>query len=189
MNLYDFYVFVKNITRNITDGIMDVQIYTDGSCHTQLKIGAWAALIFLENEKIILKGNRRETTHNAMEILAVLEALDFLENQFFAKEKSLDVVKNQTLIFSKIEIVSDSQYVVRILERKEKLRAKDFLTKKKVPIRNVDLVKRLIEKIETLPLILTKIKAHQPKTEEVNYNIEVDHVVRRELRRLVKMEN
>ena len=29
-----------------------MQIYTDGSCHTQQKIGGWAAVILFENKKI-----------------------------------------------------------------------------------------------------------------------------------------
>mgnify|MGYP000595242266 CR=1 FL=1 len=35
---------------------MQIQIFTDGSCHTQQRIGGWAAIIFLEDEKIELKG-------------------------------------------------------------------------------------------------------------------------------------
>jgi len=141
-----------------------IQIYTDGSCHTQQKIGGWAAIILFGKEKIELKGHELETTHNAMELLAVLKALDFLE------EKNIS--------FSKIEIISDSQYVVGILNRKEKLKQANFLTKKNTPIRNVDLVKDLIEKIETFPLIFTKVKAHQKKTQQINYNRVVDKLAR-----------
>ena len=148
--------------------IMQIKIFTDGSCHTQQKIGGWAALIFFEKKKIELKGYELETTHNAMELLAVLKALDFLEE------------KNNTI--TKIEIVSDSQYVVGILNRKEKLKHANFLTKKNNPIRNVDLVKRLIEKIEILPISFTKVKAHQKKTSQINYNRVVDKLARAEVR-------
>ncbi len=149
---------------------MQIQIYTDGSCHTQQRVGGWAAIIFWKKEKIELTGFEKDTTHNAMEILAVLEALDFLEKE-----------NNNT--FTKIEIISDSQYVVRILERKEKLKANNFLTKKNTPIRNVELVKRLITKIETLPLIFTKIKAHQKATNKINYNRVVDKLAREQVRK------
>lgn len=150
---------------------MQIQIYTDGSCHTQQKVGGWAAIIFIGNEKLELKGFEKDTTHNAMEMLAVLKALDFLEKNYSSNT------------FTKIEIVSDSQYVVRILERKEKLKGKSFLTKKGTPIRNVDLVKKLIDRIETLPLIFTKIKAHQKATDVINYNRVVDHLARNEVRK------
>jgi len=152
---------------------MQIQIYTDGSCHTQQKVGGWAAIIFWEKEKVELKGVVKNTTHNAMEILAVLKALDFLEKKQFSNNA-----------FTKIEIVSDSQYVGRILDRKEKLKANNFLTKKKNAIRNIDLVKKLIERIETMPLIFTKIKAHQKATEKINYNRVVDKLAREEVRKI-----
>ena len=151
-----------------------IQIYTDGSCHTQKLIGGWAAVIILENNFIELKGHQFDTTHNAMEILAVLEALDYVEEN--------------NITFTKIEIISDSQYVVRIIERKERLKKNNFLTKKNKPIRNINLVKRLILKIESLPLEFFKIKAHQKKTKTINYNIVVDKLAREEVRRLVKQE-
>jgi len=150
---------------------MQIQIFTDGSCHTQRKIGGWAAIILIENEKIQLKGYELETTHNAMELLAVLKGLDFLEKK--------------NIVLTKIEVISDSQYVVGILNRKEKLKRANFLTKKNISIRNVDLVKRLIEKIETLPIVFTKIKAHQKKTQEINYNRVVDKLARVEVRNRV----
>ena len=128
---------------------MTIQIYTDGSCHTQLKIGGWAALIFFNEKSEQLTGHETDTTHNRMELLAVLKALDFVE-------------KNNK-IFSEIEIFSDSQYVVRILERKEKLARNQFLTKAGKPIRNVDLVKLLIEYLDRLPFHFIKVKAHQKK--------------------------
>jgi len=151
---------------------MEIQIYTDGSCHTQLKIGGWAAIILLGKKKFEISGWEKNTTHNAMEILAVLKGLEFLNN---------NTITNS--IFTKIEIISDSQYVVGIIDRKEKLKHANFLTKKNTPIRNVDLVKQLIEKIETLPLLFTKIKAHQKKTDSINYNRVVDKMARAEIRK------
>ena len=54
--------------------------------------------------------------------------------------------------------------------------------KKNIPIRNVELVKNLIAKIESLPLIFTKIKAHQKKTNVINYNRVVDVLAREQVR-------
>ena len=155
---------------------MHIQIYTDGSCHTQQRVGGWAAIILGEKENLELKGFEINTTHNAMEILAVLKALDYLE------KNPIKVANVGT--FTTIEIVSDSQYVVRILERKEKLKTNNFLTKKGTPIRNVDLVKKLIKRIETLPLIFTKIKAHQKATDKINFNRVVDQLARGEVRKI-----
>ena len=73
-----------------------IEIYTDGSCHTQICIGAWASIILIGNEKINLSGVVENTTHNRMEILAVIKALDY-----FIKEINND--------FDKITIVSDGE--------------------------------------------------------------------------------
>ena len=32
------------------------EIYTDGSCHTQKCVGAWAAFILVQEQKIVLSG-------------------------------------------------------------------------------------------------------------------------------------
>ena len=56
-----------------------IEIYTDGSCHSQQLIGAWAALVFINGEKTILKGTEKETTHNRMELLAVINAIKHVE--------------------------------------------------------------------------------------------------------------
>ena len=33
------------------------EVYTDGSCHTQLCIGGWAVIIFVNGDKITLSGS------------------------------------------------------------------------------------------------------------------------------------
>lgn len=150
-----------------------IQIYTDGSCHTQKRVGGWAAILLIEKKRIEIKGHVFDTTHNAMEILAVLKALDYVVEKEFP--------------FTKIEIISDSQYVVRITDRKDKLKKANFLTKKNNAIRNIDLVKNLISKIESMPLIFSKIKAHQKKTNIINYNRVVDKLAREEVRKNIEM--
>jgi len=54
------------------------EIYTDGSCHTQLCIGAWASIILVDDKKIVLSGKEFNTTHNRMEILAVIKSIKYL---------------------------------------------------------------------------------------------------------------
>lgn len=144
-------------------------IYTDGSCHTQLRTGAWAALLFIGDKKIILKGVAEDTTHNRMELQSVIESLNYLQLHFPE--------------FKTIKIISDSQYVVHLRERKEKLIFKNFKTKAGKEIQNVDLVKKLFDFDDDLMVEYEKIKAHQQKVERVeNFNIEVDAIVRNLLR-------
>lgn len=151
-----------------------IELYTDGSCHTQKRIGAWAALLLMGEKQLTLKGLEKDTTHNRMEIVAVLKAFEFL-----IAEK---------IDFDSIVIYSDSQYVVDICERKEKLKQKNYLTKEGLSIQNIDLIKRLVEIIESFPVTFVKVKAHQKKSDSVNYNREVDILVRTYLRQAINNE-
>ena len=45
-------------------------------------MGAWAAVILVENEKKILTGIAENTTHQRMEITAVIEALNYVQKYF-----------------------------------------------------------------------------------------------------------
>ncbi len=145
-----------------------INIFTDGSCHTQLNIGGWAAILLFENEKIILKGKEINTTHNRMELLAVIKAIDH------ACEKH----KNPS-----ITIHTDSQYVFRIPERMEKLRKNKFITKKGNTLHNDDLLELLIKQIEEYKIVFVKVKAHRKQENGiVNYNTEVDILARQMVR-------
>lgn len=87
---------------------------------------------------------------------------------------------------STIRIISDSQYVVGLTDRSEKLSSQNFMTKKGTQISNADLVKTLLQYIATLPLSFTKIKAHQQKDNELNYNIVADKLARSIVRKLTE---
>lgn len=150
-----------------------IEVFTDGSCHTQLKIGGWASILFFEGRKEVIYGSENGTTHNRMEILAVLKALEHLTS------------KNKVL--EKVIIHSDSQYVVNIITRKEKLKRNKFLSKKGTPLQNADLVQRLIHFIENHNIEFVKVKAHQKETDIINHNHEVDKIVRKLVREKVKL--
>lgn len=146
-----------------------IKIYTDGSCHTQLLIGAWAAIVFIDDEKVILKGTVTDTTHNRMELLGIINSVDYVNAKGCGGQL--------------MEVYSDSQYAVNLLTRKERLKKNDFITKKGTPIQNVDLVKKLIELIETFNIKFVKVKAHQKDGDEINR--EVDLIVRQLVRKAV----
>lgn len=143
-----------------------IEIYTDGSCHTQLLVGAWAAIVFIDSEKILFQGTDSNTTHNRMELLAVIEAVNYVEKKYLFNRKML--------------VYSDSQYVVNLLTRKEKLKARNFITNRGTPIQNADLVTRLIKQIESHNLEFVKVKAHQKNGDK--WNREVDFLVRKLVR-------
>ena len=156
----------------MSDTIQIIKIYTDGSCHTKHRIGAWAAIILNDDIETDLYGLETDTTHNRMELQAILNALEYL--------KSNDLKSSSVLIYS------DSQYAVKIMERKDKLKTAKFKTKKGNSIQNNDLVQQLIEYIETMSLKFIKVKAHQKKSDIRNYNIDVDKRSRKIVRDYIR---
>ena len=52
-----------------------IKIYTDGSCLGNPGNGGWAAIIIDDNKKIQIKGSKKDTTNNQMELLAPINAL------------------------------------------------------------------------------------------------------------------
>ena len=148
-----------------------IEVYTDGSCNTKLKVGAWASIIFINDSEIVLKDTELNTTNNRMELSAVLNVLEY--------------IKNNNLDKSKIIIYTDSQYVEGIEGRIKKFKAQDYKTKKNEDIRNVDLVKELVYFIENMNISFVKVKAHQKENGTKNYNRFVDKLCRKLVREYV----
>ena len=155
----------------INNQIVIAEIYTDGSCHTQHCIGGWCSILFLGEKKITLSGIDNNTTHNRMELLAVIRAVEYIQ-------KNYNTVRQ-------IQIVSDSQYVIGLIGRQDKFFKTDFKTNAGNDIRNLDLVKSLLELCNRFSIQFVKIKAHQKETANVNYNIEVDKICRKLVREAV----
>jgi ribonuclease HI len=151
-----------------------IEIYTDGSCHTQQKVGAWAAIIFLKNEKKILSDIEFNTTHNRMELIAVMKAISYVSEM------------NPE---SKLIIYSDSQYVIGIPDRIETFKKQPFRTKSGKEIQNIDLLKKFISLLKSVNIEFIKVKAHQKKTEIENPNREVDKLSRKIVREYIKNNN
>ena len=149
-----------------------VTIYTDGSCHTQLKLGAWAAIILHGVEKKILTGTATDTTHQCMELTAAIEAIKFVQFHY--------------PVSTTINLISDSQYVTGLPGRMQKLKAAHFITKQDKQIQNADLVQELEKLLQTFSIHFEKIQAHLKKTSDKDYNIEVDRLCRKLVREKVK---
>ena len=80
--------------------IQPIQIYTDGSCKGNPGPGGWAAVIFSNGQMIKeLSGGDANTTNNKMEITAVIKGLQAIPSS------------------SKIDIFSDSSYVINSMTR------------------------------------------------------------------------
>ena len=70
-----------------------IKIYTDGSCLGNPGNGGWAAIIISNGKKSQIKGNKKNTTNNQMELLAPIQALKKIPKG------------------SKVQIFTDSKYV------------------------------------------------------------------------------
>jgi len=147
------------------------EIYTDGSCHTQHKIGTWVAIILTGTERKVLSGTVKGTTHNRMELMAVVKAVEYIKIHFAN--------------ITPVKVYTDSQYVTGLPVRKEKLAEADFTSGKGNLLQNADLVKTFFETISKLAIEFIKIKAHQKSTGVVNYNREADILSRKLLRNAV----
>jgi len=147
-------------------------IYTDGSCHTQYKLGAWVSMILYGDVRSEISGTCQNTTHNRMELMAVIESVDYIKNHFE--------------IIDKIEIFTDSQYVAEIPLRREKMIKNKFKVLSGKTIQNHDLVLKLISQLEQHDIEFIKVKAHQKAGKDENINRQVDKLVRKILRDMVK---
>ncbi|MEO7766930.1 MAG: RNase H family protein [Ferruginibacter sp.] len=147
---------------NFTSG--EISVYTDGSCHTQKRMGAWVAILLFDNKEIILRENESNTTHNRMELTAVIKAVEYI-----AEHMPGDI---------HIKVFTDSQYVVGLPLRAAKLSVDHFITKKGNDLQNADLVKVMIALLSRHSIYLNKVKAHQKKTGTMNYNIVADKISR-----------
>ena len=142
-------------------------MYTDGSCNPKHGIGAWASLLFIEDRKVVLTGTEEQTTHQRMELQAVIKSFEYLVQV--------------NLIEQPVHVFTDSQYVVGIPDRIAKLKAGAFITKAGLTIRSADLLQTLIHHIEILKPTFVKVKAHQ-RDDANTSNHEVDRLARKLVR-------
>ena len=99
-----------------------IKIYTDGSCIENPGNGGWAAIIFMNNEKIAITGNKKNTTNNQMELMAAIEALKKIPTG------------------QKVQVYTDSKYVkLGITEWIEKWSQNNWKTSSKQKVKNLEL--------------------------------------------------
>ena len=99
-----------------------IKIYTDGSCLGNPGKGGWAAIILNEGEKTEIKGSKKDTTNNQMELLAPIKALQKIPQG------------------SKVQIFTDSKYVKSgITEWILNWKKNGWITANKQPVKNKEL--------------------------------------------------
>ena len=130
-----------------------IKIYTDGSCIENPGNGGWAAIIFMNNEKIAITGNKKNTTNNQMELMAAIEALKKIPTG------------------QKVQVYTDSKYVkLGITEWIEKWSQNNWKTSSKQKVKNLALWTELneISKKHKIEWFWIKGHAGDPINEEVD---------------------
>ena len=130
-----------------------IKIYTDGSCMGNPGNGGWAAIIFMNNEKIAITGNKKNTTNNQMELMAAIEALKKIPTG------------------QKVQIYTDSKYVkLGITEWIEKWSQNNWKTSSKQKVKNLELWIELnkVSKKHKIEWLWVKGHAGDPINEEVD---------------------
>ena len=134
-----------------------IKIYTDGSCLGNPGNGGWAAIILNDGEKTELKGSKKDTTNNQMELLAPIEALKKIPKG------------------SKVQIFTDSKYVKSgITEWIHNWKKNGWKTSKKQLVKNKDLWTELDLMTSKFEIKWIWIKGHSSD----KLNNEVDLIAR-----------
>ncbi len=146
---------------------MKIRIFTDGACSGNPGPGGWAAVIFFPNEKQEISGYEEDTTNNRMELKAVIEALKLVIN----------------MGYKKVDIYSDSAYVVNAIKNKwiKKWELNGWKTVAGKNVKNKDLwvkLQMILSKNNQINFI--KIKGHNGN----KHNERVDLLAKKEIERM-----
>ena len=134
-----------------------IKIYTDGSCLGNPGNGGWAAIIIDDKKKIQIKGSKKDTTNNQMELLAPIKALKKIPKG------------------SNVQIFTDSKYVKSgITEWIHNWKRNGWKTVNKKPVKNKELWIDLDELSKNFQIEWTWVKGHSID----QLNIEVDAMAR-----------
>jgi len=134
-----------------------IKIYTDGSCLGNPGNGGWAAIIIDDKKKIQIKGSKKDTTNNQMELLAPIKALKKIPKG------------------SNVQIFTDSKYVKSgITEWIHNWKKNGWKTASKQPVKNKDLWTELDQMTNEFQIKWSWVKGHSNDA----LNNEVDLVAR-----------
>ncbi len=134
-----------------------IKIYTDGSCLGNPGNGGWAAIIINDKKKIWIKGSKKDTTNNQMELLAPIKALKKIPKG------------------SKVQIFTDSKYVKSgITEWIHNWKKNGWKTANKQTVKNKELWTELDDLADEFNIKWIWVKGHSTDT----LNNEVDIIAR-----------
>ena len=133
---------------------MCIRDSTDGSCLENPGNGGWAAIIIDDGKKTQIKGSKKNTTNNQMELLAPIEALKKIPKG------------------SKIEIFTDSKYVKSgITEWIHNWKKNGWKTANREPVKNKELWTELDLLTNEFDIKWNWVKAHS--TDKLNNEVDL----------------
>ena len=131
-----------------------IKIYTDGSCIGNPGNGGWAAIIIIDEKKTIIKGSKKDTTNNQMELIAPIKALSKIPKG------------------SKVQIFTDSKYVKSgITEWIHNWKKNGWKTTNKQPVKNKELWTELDYLTNKFEIKWSWVKAHS--IDELNNEVDL----------------
>ena len=131
-----------------------IKIYTDGSCLENPGNGGWAAIIIDDGQKTQIKGSKKNTTNNQMELLAPIEALKKIPKG------------------TKVQIFTDSKYVKSgITEWIHNWKKNGWKTANKQEVKNKDLWTELDLLGNEFEISWNWVKAHS--TDELHNEVDL----------------
>ena len=131
-----------------------IKIYTDGSCIGNPGIGGWAAIVINDGKKTKIKGSKKKTTNNQMELLAPIKALKQIPKG------------------NKVQIFTDSKYVkMGITEWIHKWKKNEWKTSSKKKVKNIDLWTELDELSNKFEIKWNWVKGHS--TDRLNNEVDL----------------
>ena len=131
-----------------------IKIYTDGSCIGNPGNGGWAAIIINGENKIQIKGSKKNTTNNQMELLAPIQALKKIPKG------------------SKVQIFTDSKYVKSgITEWIYNWKKNGWITSNKQQVKNKELWTELDLLTNEFEINWNWVKAHS--TDQLNKEVDL----------------
>ena len=131
-----------------------IKIYTYGSCIGNPGRGGWAAIILNGGKKTEIKGSKKDTTNNQMELLAPIEALKKIPKG------------------SKVQIFTDSKYVKSgITEWIHNWKKNGWKTANKKEVSNKELWTELDQLNSEFEINWNWVKAHS--TDKLNNEVDL----------------
>ncbi len=140
---------LNNFRETINSQLMNcVRLFTDGSVHAQSGVGYGAYLFVSENDSLLkplkpVVKRFEETSSTRLELQTLLWALDTIGPSN-----------------GKIYIYTDSQNIISLPERRDRLEQHDFKSKRNKLLSNHELYRQFYTKVDVLDLELIKVVGH-----------------------------